>query len=194
MSTRPHISQFYCGNCRTWQTQESSFGRWLRNNKALDASDGHCFVDQDYIVHKFKTHGGRDFQLLMALEIKTMGAEPTAAQRDTLHLFNQVMRNRKQTPTKDMRFQAGTAPLRVFSTLAGRDVQLRIFGVHVLRFSGMGPDDSETIHWDRTPIDVATLTALLRFDLDPDTLKPLDLRIHHPKPPASLFASEIAAE
>ena len=194
MSTRPHFSQYYCGNCRTWQTQESSFGRWLRNNKALDASDGYCFVDQDYFLHKYKTQGGREFQLLMTLEIKTMGSNPTLAQRDTLHCVNQVMRNRKQTPTKDLQFQAGSAPLRVFSLLLNREVQLRTFGVHVLRFSGMGPDDSDTIHWDRRPIDVATLTALLRFDLDPDTLKPLDLRIHHSKPPASLFAPEIAAE
>jgi len=51
--------------------------------------------------------------------------------------------------------------------------------MHVLRFSGLGPDDSKFIEWDDKDINADTLTDLLRFDLDPDTLKPIDLRNHH---------------
>jgi hypothetical protein len=35
------------------------------------------------------------------------------------------------------------------------------------------------MRWDEKPITQEQLTKLLRFDLDPDTLRPLDLRNHH---------------
>jgi len=36
--------------------------------------------------------------------------------------------------------------------------------------------------WDKRQIDEEQLTKILRFDLDPDTLRPLELRVHHPDP------------
>jgi len=177
--TRSFNQQFHCANCKTWQTAETLFGRWIRSNPDLDSRHGYSVTDQDYWIHKYKTHETRRFQLLMLVEIKTMGAELSEAQRDTLYQVNQLMRNRRQTPTKELRYQTSSGPLTVKSTMLGGEVVMRAFGMHVLTFSGLGPDDSEWIRWDRTQISVDQLTAILRFDLDPDTLRELDLRLHH---------------
>lgn len=185
MATRQHNQQVHCPNCGCMITHETSFGRWIRNNRKLDSGKGYCVIDQDYWIHRFKTYGDRGFQLLMGVEIKTWCSQPSDAQRDTLHMVNQVMRNRRQTPTKDVVFQAGSAPLTARSLMLNADVKIRVFGIHVLRFSGLGPDDSDHIWWDRNEsgdwreIDKETLEGILQFDLDPDTLKPLDLRSHH---------------
>lgn len=188
--TRQYTQQFHCPNCKTWHSSETLFGRWIRNCKDLDSRLGFSVSDQDYWIHRYKTHtdsiGTREFQLLMLVEIKTFGAELSDAQTDTLHMANQLMRNRTQTPTKDLKWQAGQAPQAVYSAMLKRNVEMRAYGMHVLTFSHLGPDDSEWMRWNRTPIDEQQLIGLLRFDLDPDTLGPLDLRRHHAAPHRSL--------
>lgn len=182
--TKPFSATFHCNNCKTWQTQETEFGRWLRNNKSFSSRDGYAITDIDWLVtefktiHKFNTGYGRDFQLMMEIEVKTMGADLSPSQRDTLAIRNALVRNRKQTPTKDLKFQAGNS-IKVTSVINGRTVMVRHYGVHSLRFSGLGPNDSEWIMWDKQQITVEQLTSLIRFDLDPDTLRPIDLRNHH---------------
>ncbi len=182
--TRPFNAHYHCNICKTWQTQETSFGRWIRNNGELDSKNGYCVTDLDMTVselktvHQFKSGYSRDFQLIMDIEVKTMGADLSPSQRDTLHIRNQLMRNRRQTPTKGLVFQAGVAP-EVFSVINGRKVNVRCYGVHLLRFSGLGPDDSEWMLWDTKQITADILTDVLKFNLDPDTLKPIDLRNHH---------------
>ena len=182
--TRPFTMHSHCPICRTWQTQETAFGRWIRNNSELDSRKGYCVTDLDMTisefktVHQFKSGYRRDFQLIMDIEVKTMGSDLSESQRDTLHIRNQLMRNRRQTPTKGLLYQAGNTS-EVFSVIQGRKIIVRCYGVHLLRFSGLGPDDSEWMLWDTKPITSDTLTEILRFDLDPDTLKPIDLRNHH---------------
>lgn len=181
--TRPFNAQFHCQNCKTWQTQETLFGRWIRNNAALDSRSGYSVTDQDYWIHAYKTCGSREFQCLMLVEIKTMGQPLSPSQKDTLFIVNQLMRNRKGTPTTGKRVkQSGSGIASVYSSMLSRDVNLKALGMHVLTFSGLGPDDSDVITWDKKQIAVETLTQLLRFDLDPDTLRPLDLRNHHRTP------------
>lgn len=177
--TRPHNTQTHCATCGTWSTQESSFGRWIRENPKLDSKDGYCVIDQDYWIHAYKTYGNRMFQCLMGVEIKTMGAKLSAAQRDTLFFVDQIMRNRRDTPTNKARPQAGSSVVKAKSSMLGRDVVLKAFGVHVLTFSNLGPEDSKWIMWDKKIITQEDLTQLLRFNLDPDKLTPLDLRPHH---------------
>lgn len=176
--TRPFNQTFHCPNCKTWHTSETLFGRWIRNNPDLDSRSGYCVTDQDYWVHRFKTYGTRAFQLLMLVEVKTNGAGLSAAQTDTLHIINQFLRNRRATPTKEVEWQPGNV-LMPYSTMNGSHVSVRAYGMHVLRFSGLGPDDSTEIIWDKTPVTADQLTQILRFDLDPDSLRPLDLRNHH---------------
>jgi len=122
----------------------------------------------------------------MMVEIKTMGASLTPAQKDTLHIINQITRNRKQTPTKELKWQSGDCNVsKVLSVVSNKEVYLRAYGAHVLTFSGLGPSDSEWMTWDKKNIGKDDLTALLRFDYDPDVedptkpFKPLDLRYHH---------------
>lgn len=194
MTTRQFNAQFHCSNCKTWQTQETMFGRWIRNNKKLDSSLGYCVTDQDYWIHKYKTHGRRDFQLIMLVEIKTLGQTLTEEQRDTLFTVNQLMRNRKQTPTKKLLYQAGRGISKVRSSYIGKIVCVKAFGMHALLFSGLGPDDSESIVWDNREINSDTLTELLAFNLDPDTLNPIDLRNHHSKNNLTLFKDEAIGE
>ena len=190
--TRQFNATYHCNNCQTWQTQETMFGRWIRGNKELDSAKGYCVTDQDYWIHRFKIDGNRGFQCIMMVEIKTHGAELSDAQRDTLWLIDQITRNRRQTPTKQsMRVQAGIGPSTVRSIIAKGEVTLKAFGAHVLTFSGLGPDDSEWIKWNGKTITVDVLTQLLRFDLDPDTLKPIDLRNHHRTHENSVMALDI---
>jgi len=164
-------------------TAEDAFSRWLCNHPELQSKDGFTCTDHDKCWHRFRTDHGRDFQLMMILEIKNFGAVLSESQRDTLYTENQLLRNRRQTPTKQLQWQAGIAPLKVWSTMRKRYVWVRHFGVHVLRFSDQGPEDSEWIEWDRHHIDCKQLLALLKFDLDPDTLQPMDGRSHHRKKP-----------
>lgn len=192
--TKPFNSQFHCSNCNTWQTQESLFGRWIRNNPYLDSGSGYAVTDQDYWIHRYKTFRGREFQLLIGVEVKTMGAALSDSQKDTIHIINQVMRNRRKTPTKNLLWQSGNAPLTVYSFIAKRKIDLRCLGMHVLTFSGLGPQDSEWIKWDSSFIDEKTLTGILAGDLDPDNpSREIDLRSHHAKD-EEFFGESINAE
>ena len=189
--TRLMRQKYNCQHCSKESTAENAFSRWTRANPDLDSSYGICIIDQDYWVHKFKSHKGRDFQLLMGVEVKTNSSEPSAAQRDTLLAVNQVMRNRRQTPTKENKFQSGNAPLQILSFMLNKKVWLRTFGMHLLTFSGHGPADSAVITWDKIRITEAILTKIIKFDLDPDTLNPIDLRSHH-KPPDLPFLFDMS--
>jgi hypothetical protein len=120
----------------------------------------------------------------MAVEIKTMGAELTDAQKDTLHVWNQITRNRKQTATNAIKHQAGQTVTEVYSHVAKCEIILKAFGVHVLTFSGLGPDDSKSIQWDKKGITQEQLVGLLRFDVEPDNFTSMDefLRLRHKAP------------
>ena len=177
--TRKFGQLFDCPYCGKRSTLETEFSRWTRNNHLLESVEGQVIIDQDVWVHRFKTALGRKFQCLMLLEVKVFGAEPTLAQRDTLHIINQVTRNRRETPTKKRKWQAGNAPLKTYSAISKGDVVLKCFGTHVLRLSNLSPNDSEWLKWNKEDITEDQLVKLLRFDLDPDTLKPMDFRKHH---------------
>lgn len=181
--TRKHDQTLHCPNCGIEMTTETSFGRWVRNNSALDSIQHGMFVmDADWIFHQFRSELGRGFQCFMMVEVKTRGANMTEAQRDTFHLINQIMRNRRQTPTSQLKtLQAGNGPLKTFSVKNGKWVTTKAFGIHLLQFENLGPFDSQWIKWDGKHITTDQLTMLLRFDLDPDTLTAMDWRRHHLK-------------
>ncbi len=179
--TRQFNAMYHCNNCKTWQTQETMFGRWIRNNPALESRSGYVVSDIDYTIHKYKTQYGREFQLMMFVEVKTNGSPVSESQRDTLHAVNQLTRNRRSTPTKSLKYQAQGAQtdVEIYSHSSQKNIKVRMYGFHVLQFSGLGPDDSEKITWDKKQITLEQLTSILRFDLDPDTLGVIDLRSHH---------------
>ena len=173
--TRPFNQIINCPHCNEEITAEPAFGRWIRNNPELDSYDGYCVIDQDYWVHEFSTYRGKDFQLIMMVEIKTFRAMPTLAQKDTLHVIDQITRNRRNGKIK----QAGNSIQKVYSYASEKEVYIRSYGAHLLTFSHSGPDDSDWIKWNQRIVSEDILTKILRFDLDPDTLKKIDLRYHH---------------
>jgi len=182
--TIKYRQQLHCPNCNSVFTDETAFGRWLRTNKSLPSSEGYTFYDIDFIVHKYKTYDNRLFQLMMNIEIKTHGRKPTKEQRATLLLLNQLVKNRRRTPTKTLNMQAGETIQRAYDAYSSRLINIRHFGYFLLTFSGAGPEDSQEILWNKNSITEDQLTGLLRFDYDPETwpLKNLDLRRHHKIP------------
>lgn len=178
--TRPFNIKYQCHNCGCMTTAETGFGRWLRENKSLDSKEAAVVCnDVDYIVHKYKTHEGRQVQCLMFVEVKTNGADMSPQQRDTQGLVYQFLNNRRQNIHKSKPLQVDGRPRNAKSLMTGLMVDVRSFGVHLLQFEKTGPHDSEWIKWDRVDISEHQLVGLLRFDLDPDSLGPLDLRLHH---------------
>ena len=166
-----------CPDCGLEIPAEDEISQWIRSHPQLDSREGMVFMDKDLVCHRYKTSHGRDAQFLMFVEIKTRGAQPSKSQRDTMNIVGQMVRN-----TKNTYLTAENRPVRVYSTAAASEVTVRAMGYHLLRMDGSTPSDSTWIEWDRKRIDTDTLLKLLRFDLHPDTLNPLDLRSHHVKP------------
>jgi hypothetical protein len=130
----------------------------------------------------------------MLVEVKTRNSELQAAQRDTLYILNQIIENRvpnRHTGQKshNNKHRQSRGPLRVWSAFSRRMVNVRSFGVYTLRFSGTGPLDSETIHWNKRLIDLETLEKLLAFEVEPDRFIPIEeaLRNRHANRQATLF-------
>lgn len=169
-----------CPNCRHQISDEDPISKWIKANPHIDSRVGFTVMDNDLIVHRFKTTHGREFQCLMFIEIKSFGKQLEDWQRDTMAIVNQFLRNRRTTPFRRRALQInGCEPNRVWSTKNKRYVNVKAFGFHLLSLSGSTPDDSRVMIWDKRPIDKPKLNQILRFDLDPDTLRPLDFRIHH---------------
>lgn len=162
---------------------QTDFSQWLRSNPELDSIKyGLSIHDVDWIIHQFLVredkNGPRRFNNLMLIEEKRFGRQPNYAQSDTLTILNQVM--------------SGGNSRRMVTDLRGRTVLLRYYGLHTLTFSDSGPLDSKTIAWDGKSISVPTLEQLIRFEVHPQTLRPLDTsgRRHHANKAAAtpLFA------
>ena len=156
---------------------QSGFLGWLRDNPRLDSiKQGVVATDCDLWVHKYKTLGNRDFQFLMLVEIKEHGKPVDRWQRDTLHIANQLLRNRRNKTKHQVR--DGPRVSRVYSVLAGKQVSVCCFGVHSLTIHGDGRQTSECrLTWDsKHDITASQLESLLLFDTDPDDLSRLDHR------------------
>jgi len=182
--TRAFNGLVTCPQCGHIHTAETAFERWMRNEPQLDSRDvGIVRFDCDVLLHRYKRtedkKSSRDLQCLMFVEVKTFSADVTLPQKDTLSLMAQVLRNRRQNKhhAKRGRHVADHNPLALaFSWLLGRSVRLRMFGGHLLQLSGADPVSSTALLWDHKSITVDQLLGLLRFDLDPDSLRDMDWR------------------
>ena len=177
-----------CPNCGYDIPLEDAMGQWIRNHPELSSRDGFAFMDRDLVVHRFKTTHGRSLQCLMFVEVKTRGAELNESQRDSMLTIHQLLRNRRTTPTKKARWQSQGTPTKVYSSLINTEVRVISFGYYLLTLSHSAPSNSAWMTWQKREIDQSTLIKLLRFDLDPETLRPLDFRLHHVKHPELHFA------
>ena len=176
---------------------EEPFCQWIREEKRLDSvRDGITVNNLDMLIHRYKTErdgiGDRTIQAMMFVEVKTHMACPTPAQRETLCMLDQVLRNRRTTPTSKRpgRHAVDHSPLaQVYSVMWSKPVKLKLFGGHLLTLSMSRPDEDQChIYWSggrigrSTEISLGMLIDLLRFDLDPDTLRVNDGWRRHHKP------------
>ena len=148
---------------------------------------GLSLMDTDMWVHKFAKRRGRipgwdrDVQYLMKIEVKTNRAEVKPAQWDTIHLIDNLLRTK---PWKEQRIAGQLIPghpqniREVLSPVAGKPVRVICHGYHVLRMSHETPSVSDWLLWDERPVTVKQLIQILRYELDPDSLRPMEHREH----------------
>jgi hypothetical protein len=184
-----------CGVCGHQTSAETAFGRWLRDQEELDSRKKDIVrSDCDHIFLRYRTAHGRDFQLMMVVEVKEYGAEPDASQRDILSFFSQTIFH--SLKGKNMHGASTVRTLRLKSWMTGRMVYVRNYGVHLLQFEKTDPIDSKWIKWDRNVITAPKLIEILAMRVRPDDpSKPIEifLRDRHRqldvKP--SLFAGSV---
>lgn len=176
-----------CEHCGVPASTEPPIKAWIRKHEELDSrKQCLCIGDSDLWVQKFGTrrwHTGvdRDVMYLMLVEIKTYARDLDEPQRDLLHIVNQLLRT---NPWKEQRAEGRfinghRQNVRiVYSIMAGRKVPIHCYGVHKLRISGATPDESEWIAWDDKQITFDQLLKVLRYDLHPDSLRPMEHRSH----------------
>lgn len=185
--TRLFNDQWQCPSCGVKHAKETLFKQWVRAHPGIESTEGFVVYDCDQIIHRYKTYDRngrtRELQCIMLVEIKTYGAEPEKAQRDTLGLMGQFLRNRRQNIHKSKgRRQVEASPNRAYSIMLNREIDVRAYGYHLLQFEKDGPQNSIWMKWDSKLISEDQLVSILRFDLDPDSLRPIDFRLHHEKP------------
>lgn len=179
---------FTCQHCGQQSTAESGFGRWMRNHPSLDSKQGIVRTDTDHTILRFKTSTqGREFQLLMDLEVKEFGSCPDPAQLDVQAFKHQFImqkgKNCHGAPTVLTR--------KVKSRVSGRIVAVRYLGWHLLQFERTSPTDSQWIKWNHREISVSQLLGLLAMELDPfnhDRTMAELLRDRHATRPMDLFS------
>lgn len=168
--TRPRVH----GNDSWW-------GEWVRSRDDLDSvRDAITVHDTDWKIHKYRTNveglGTREVHLMFHLETKRFGALPDPNQRQTL--FFEHQRLRYFGPLNDAR-ELGSKTVWHFGSY-----------VLVVDDDGVPMNDQDLVTWFRftddgsmisTRISVASLASIVRFDIRPDDLKPIDLRRHHKK-------------
>lgn len=158
--------------------RDKPFSDWLRNQSGLDSRLYSLDVsDIDFTFHRFAANvdksGTRDIKLMLDLEVKTFGKHPGSNQKETLFFRHQLLSKKG----------------KLFSNLRNCKVTVWHFGQYVLRIiDGDRPDECKELLWGKfatqgvlhySSIDEETLIKALRFELRPDSLKPLELRRHH---------------
>jgi len=177
-----------CPQCGLALNTEQPIKAWIRKHHDLDSRNAClCIGDCDLWVQKYGTRAStrpgvdRSVMYLMLVEIKTHGRDLDKPQRDLLHIVNQLLRTNPWREQRDAgRFVVGHKQnVRiVYSVMAGVRTPIHCYGVHKLTLSGSTPGDSSSITWDDRPIDRVQLVKLLRYDLSPDSLRPLEHRSH----------------
>lgn len=158
--------------------QDTDFLAWIRNCEDLPSREGpsrFSIQDVDVMIHCFMKSvdrvGTREVQPMMEIEVKTNGARPDFAQRDTMWCKHRLYEICKA----DHGLRLG-------------DRALFHLGIFFLFFSATSPLNSDRIYWGRfdesgkiieSEIDIKKLVRLLRFDDDPRTLERSDWRRRH---------------
>lgn len=169
--TRIFNRKIHCEHCGNETTEESAFSRWIRDNPRLDANRESIVVaDFDYTIHRFKTPIlERHLQCMMFVEVKIHGGKVNDSQAKTLSMARQAAQNQHSDYIEKWVKDGPHGPKRL----------LRHYGGFELRLEGAAPDDSDWMEWNRKRITKQDLEKLIRFELNPHTLKPMDFRPDH---------------
>lgn len=155
---------------------ESPFSDWIRNEPRLDSiKERLSLTDVDYWIHQYRAKtdkvGDRFIDSIMCVELKTFQRNLPFAQRDTLRIVSAV--TKQAFRTKD-------GKVRTIKVDLGNEVRhVRHFGYFMLRLHGDRPDNSEWIEWHGRSVDIDKLVDILRFKINPITLKTRSDRRHH---------------
>lgn len=183
--------------------EPTPFHAWVRGHPDLDSiRQCLCIGDSDLWVQRYgerNTRLGikRDVQYLMLVEVKVHGRDMDAPQRDLLAIVNDLLRtNAWKEQRANGQFISGHAQnaRTVYSYIAGKRVRVYCYGVHKLRMSAATPELSEWMTWSggggiERYVTQDELLRLLRFETNPDSLRPMEHREHKRRlePPATLF-------
>lgn len=128
----------------------TEFGKWLREQDALDSKRYHLSLQNlDYVNHRFNVRrNGQLVQAIMLLEEKRFMGESSFAQRDTHSILDQALRYAHGQLVKNAR---------------GMTMPFNYFGYHRLQFENTTPADGK-VFWNGILIDVEELYRLLRFE------------------------------
>lgn len=186
--TAPWREMVPCDKCGSPVSTESPIKAWIRRHPSLDSvKDCLCIGDSDLWVHRYGLRRtlqrgvDRDVKYLQLVELKTHGRGLNDQLHDLYRIINDLLRTNSWKDQRDNgRFTTGHQQNSriVYSHWAGRNVQVHCYGVHLLRISGATPNQSDDIKWDGRAITYPQLVKLLRFDLNPDSLRPLEHRFH----------------
>lgn len=151
---------------------------WIRTNRNLDSiSCSLCVTDKDMSFLKFVTYvdgiGTRNLKLMQNVEFKSFGKCLMPQQQEELFFSHQLLAKKK----------------KLYSTYMKKPVGVWHYGYSILRMiGGDRPDRCDSMEWARfenngellkTEVSENTLTELLAFNLDPQTLQPIEFRRHH---------------
>lgn len=144
-------------------SEETPFGRWIRNHPRLDSIKERLSIhDQDYWIHQYRAHhdrvGSRAIDSIMLLEAKTFGKNQSFAQRDTLSIVDRLLRYNGDKLFRSYR--------RVILSCGERRI-VRCFGRIIFIMSGDEPNNSDEMLWQGIKINTELLVKLLRFEHDP---------------------------
>jgi hypothetical protein len=120
----------------------------------------------------------------MMIEVKTSQKESFekgimfdsfSAWIDTLRLFDAVVSARRRSSSPNLKHRIWPISVRMGNEIR----QLKWFGLHILYHEKTRPDNSAWMCWDHTQINTKTLESLIKFELNPYTLKTMEVRRHH---------------
>lgn len=129
---------------------EEPFRRWIRTH-LLDSRRGLSITDLDAVL--FNYLAGR----LCLVEAKSGLAELPFSQQDTLSVLDELVR-------------LGAATGEPVQTARGKR-RVVYEGLHVVRFSGTCPDDSQVVLLDGRPVSPEELIAALNMGTGGDTVE-----------------------
>ena len=176
--------------CIARDGRDGPFSDWLRSHQDLDSRRHSLYAaDIDMMFYKFRPIidkcGDRSVKLTMNVEIKTHGRMPNKEQLELLFFAHQTRCKRT-----------------MFSTYLQTQVKVWFFGQFILRIDGGDrPDQCAGLAWitfddfgntQETVLSEEKLVKVLRFDLAPDNLQPIDLRLRRHHKTTKLFYVDTA--